>query len=140
MNNNFGNLYNLNGKEIKLFIKNLDKYKFELFKDLILPVYKINSKACFLIKENSNASIDFKNLFDAFISSINRSDIDNIKRLSGVQGYTSYSTKEYIPKYYYSDSTFTYKDVKLCLINLLNFSLNHYNTEHNTSLTISDIY
>lgn len=140
MNNDFGNLNNLNNKEIKLFLKNLDKHKFELFKDLALPVYRINSKHCFLIKEGSNALINFNNLINAFISSIKRCDITSIKRLSGIQGHTNFTTLKHIPKYYYSDYTFTYKEVTRCLIKLLSFTIEQYNTKNKTLLTLSDIY
>lgn len=140
MSNDFGNLDNLNNKEIKLFLKNLEKHKFELFKDLLLPVYKINSYSCFLVKEGSNAAITFKNLIEAFKSSIKRSEITNIKRLAGIQGYTSFTTHENIPKYYYSDYTFTYKEVAMCLVKLLNFTIKQYNAENKTSLTLSDIH
>lgn len=139
MNNNFGNLDNLSSKEIKLFLKNLDNNRFELFKDLLLPVYKINAYSCFLTKEGSNATITFKHLIEAFTHSIKRGDITSIKRLAGVEGRSSYSNYEHIPKYYYNAYTFTYKEVKVCLIKILFFTLEQYNRDNDTLLSLSDI-
>ena len=113
----------LTSKECKKLLLTMSKWKFEIFNELDLPVYKINNCQCFLIREKSNADIKFSNLLIAFDSAIKRRDIASIRRLSGHQGISSGRTDDSIPKYYYKDHTFSYLEVKHCLLKLLSFSL-----------------
>ena len=114
---------NMASKDCKKLFSTIPKWHFEICNELDLPVYKINSQQCFLIKENSNASIKFSNLLIAFESAIKRRDIASVRRLSGVQGFCNGRSDKTIPNHYYKDYTFTYNEVRDCLIKLLTFSL-----------------
>ena len=118
---------NMSSKDCKKLFSTIPKWKFEIFNELDLPVYKLNSQQCFLMNAVSNSankfSIKFSNLLIAFDSAVKRRDIASVRRLSGIQGISSGRTDEAIPKHYYKDYTFRYTEVRDCLIKLFTISL-----------------
>lgn len=111
----------LTDKEFKKLSRKFKEWHVPTLHEISMPTYSIRKyNDVFLSEEYKDSTVLFKNLFSHFANRILSMSISSIRTTSGKEGdYNGFINNTRVPKYYYVDHTFTWKETKECTIRLL---------------------